>query len=136
MEPNGIIRTYLLYYSKTISDPLLTNSNKVMELRISGNITSKYLPGLESDTEYYFWVKASTSVGVGNGSAVVRQTTKDTSKYAILASNCVISISAFFRGLYVTVQFCPFGFCLLTSTMVSLFTLNADISIFSSPENN
>ena len=80
MEPNGIIRTYLLYYSKTISDPLITNSNKVVELRVTGNITSKYLPGLESDTEYFFWVKASTSVGIGNASAVFRQTTKDASK--------------------------------------------------------
>lgn len=80
IEPNGIIRTYLLYYSKTVNDPLLTNSNKVTELKISGNITSKYLPWLESDTEYFFWVKASTSVGVGNASTVVRQTTKDKSK--------------------------------------------------------
>lgn len=80
VEPNGIIRTYLLYYSKTVSDPLLINSNKVTELRISGNTTSEYLPLLESDTEYFFWVKASTSVGVGNASTVVRQTTKDKSK--------------------------------------------------------
>lgn len=85
LEPNGIITTYILYYSKTAtSDSLLTNSDKMMEARISRNTTSKYLPGLESDTEYYFWVKASTSIGVGNASAVVRQTTKDTSKYTSL----------------------------------------------------
>ena len=80
IEPNGIIRTYLLYYSKTVNDPFLTNSNKVTELKIIGNITSNYLPRLESDTEYFFWVKASTSIGVGNASTVVRQTTKDKSK--------------------------------------------------------
>lgn len=80
IEPNGIIRTYLLYYSKTVNGPLLINSNKVTELKIIGNITSNYLSKLESDTEYFFWVKASTSVGVGNASTVVRQTTKDKSK--------------------------------------------------------
>ena len=80
MEPNGIITTYRLYYSKTISDPLAINSDKVTDVRLAGNFTSKELADLESLTEYYFWVKASTSVGFGNASAVVRQTTKEMSK--------------------------------------------------------
>lgn len=41
---------------------------------------SKYLPQLESETEYSFWVKASTSIGVGDNSTVVRQMTQESSK--------------------------------------------------------
>lgn len=43
-------------------------------------MTSKYLPQLESETEYSFWVKASTSIGVGGNSTVVRQMTQESSK--------------------------------------------------------
>ena len=80
LEPNGIIIAYLLYYSKAISDPLNINSDKVTIVRLNGNATSRYLPELKPVTEYYFWVKASTSIGFGNHSAVVRQTTQETSK--------------------------------------------------------
>lgn len=80
IEPNGIITAYRLFYSKAISDPLVTNADKVTEVSIAGNYTSKILAKLESITEYFFWVKASTSVGFGNASVVVRQTTMEKSE--------------------------------------------------------
>lgn len=80
MEPNGIIIAYRLYYSKIIRNPLEDNSNKVKVIQLAGNTTSKKPPKLESITEYFFWVKARTSVGFGNASVVVRQTTQESSK--------------------------------------------------------
>lgn len=79
-EPNGIIITYRLFYSKAISGPPVTNADKVTEVSVAGNSTSKILAKLESITEYFFWVKASTSVGFGNASDVVRQTTREKSE--------------------------------------------------------
>ena len=83
LEPNGIIRAYRLHYSKAVKDPLAINSDKVSIVRLAANTTSKYLPDLESLTEYYFWVIASTSIGFGNASAVVTQTTQEQSKIIV-----------------------------------------------------
>ena len=83
LEPNGDIRAYRLHYSKAVKDPRAINSDKVSIVRLAGNTTSKYLPDLESLTEYYFWVIASTSKGFGNASAVVTQTTKEQSKLIV-----------------------------------------------------
>ena len=83
LEPNGNIKAYRLHYSKAVKDPLAINSDKVSIVRLAGNTTSKYLPDLESLTEYYFWVMASTSKGFGNASAVVTQTTKEQSKLIV-----------------------------------------------------
>lgn len=93
LEPNGIIIAYLLYYSKAISDPLNINSDKVTIVRLNGNATSRYLPELEPVTEYYFWVKASTSIGFGNHSAVVRQTTQETIKANIFYDHLPVTLA-------------------------------------------
>lgn len=61
-----------------------------MEARLAENTTSKTLSELESVTEYFFWVKASTSKGFGDASVVVKQTTKEKSK-CFTESFCVSS---------------------------------------------
>ncbi|XP_074633719.1 cell adhesion molecule DSCAML1-like isoform X3 [Acropora palmata] len=93
IEPNGIIIAYRLFYSKAISDPLVTNADKVTEVSIAGNYTSKILAKLESITEYFFWVKASTSVGFGNASVVVRQTTMEKIKANIFHDNLPVTLA-------------------------------------------
>lgn len=93
LEPNGIITAYLLFYSKTISDLRATNAVKVTEVPLAGNTTSKRLPNLESITEYFFWVKASTSVGFGNASIVVTQATKERIKANIFHENLPVTLA-------------------------------------------
>jgi hypothetical protein len=80
-EPNGIIREYKLFFSTVINRPPVNDSsNNVYMLRTDGNKTSQYLKNLESETVYYFWVRARTSVGTGNASEVVKQRTVEESK--------------------------------------------------------
>lgn len=81
-EPNGIIREYKLFFSTVIDRPPINDTSiNVYMLRTQGNKTSQYLKNLESDTLYYFWVRASTSIGTGNASKVVHQRTVEESKY-------------------------------------------------------
>lgn len=90
LEPNGIIREYRLYYRKSIADSLLTDPTEHV---LSGNMTSKYLPQLESETEYSFWVKASTSIGVGGNSTVVTQMTQESIPANIFYDNLPVTLA-------------------------------------------
>jgi len=80
-EPNGIIREYKLFFSTNIERPYNNDSSmKVYMASTNGNVTSVNVKSLESDTVYYFWVVARTSVGTGNASKTVKQRTEEKSK--------------------------------------------------------
>ncbi|XP_048588601.1 Down syndrome cell adhesion molecule-like protein 1 isoform X2 [Nematostella vectensis] len=85
MEPNGIIREYRVLYSKVVSRPLANDTSEFVHMlrTNNSNVTSLYLTDMESDTLYYFWVRAITAVGIGNASEVVSKRTMERIKASI-----------------------------------------------------
>ena len=100
-EPNGIITSYTVYYSKSNG----TGDDSLATRVVSGGVTETTVQGLTPYTFYDCYTSANTSVGEGNTSDTTTARTDESSKPELRLSASLYHFPTISSSCYISAQY-------------------------------